>query len=652
MNRSLHNAIFAVVSATSLIAACGEPTLHLETDKAEELAAVQARLGRSAADAPSLLNEKLESSFTALPVVSQINALPWAGHVWPVSEGSITSSWDGAGTESPARKYERAFGGVKVEEKVVRTAQELGRARTAAALLLPEPKRAVVRNEVEFKVQDLKALATLAHADATGKAVTLPQSSSAGAFHLVLTNYVGVMKQPIGWDRGAQSEPVRAFRITGKTQVTAAEANRLIGAPEADRVIASLDGAVAKDEWTHLGGFAVSANERVAVRMTGGGDADLFVAFDAQPTEHAYDCRPLAGGSVETCTLDAPPNDARLFVSVRGFAPASDFKVDIVASGQMPTAYVANPQAASFVHIQAEVELVSASPAHLDGNLATQIDAFTHTERLSYVLELDGAGDVLGGEWVGDSERAHPEALWLPVARAAAPIAGGAMSWANIKSLLDESVSSVEGSGAERTFTEDAIIRRGEVRLFGPYPVAQGSAFRASLFGTADADLYVRRASAPSLAMFDCRPYRDGSNESCAVSGGTEVFVAVAGYADGSEVRLTVSYREPSGAVMAPPAPPAWISHLNVSRDVAKDELQLFAIAVPAGAKLRIETHSDNDVDLYVSLEVPPTLTTYDQRGFTGSGNEALELTASSNGTLYVGVHGYQAALFTLTTGE
>ena len=33
-----------------------------------------------------------------------------------------------------------------------------------------------------------------------------------------------------------------------------------------------------------------------------------------------------------------------------------------------------------------------------------------------------------------------------------------------------------------------------------------------------DADLYVRRGSEPTLSTYDCRPYKSGSNETCAIT--------------------------------------------------------------------------------------------------------------------------------------
>ena len=56
----------------------------------------------------------------------------------------------------------------------------------------------------------------------------------------------------------------------------------------------------------------------------------------------------------------------------------------------------------------------------------------------------------------------------------------------------------------------------------------------------ADADLYVRLGSAPTTSTWDCRPYADGSAESCEVTAaeGQAVHVMVRGYATSSNFEL------------------------------------------------------------------------------------------------------------------
>ncbi len=47
-----------------------------------------------------------------------------------------------------------------------------------------------------------------------------------------------------------------------------------------------------------------------------------------------------------------------------------------------------------------------------------------------------------------------------------------------------------------------------------------------------------------------------------------------------------------------------------------------------------------------------PTTAAYISRGYTSSGNETVNYTATSNGVLYVGVHGYQAGAFTVKSTD
>lgn len=56
----------------------------------------------------------------------------------------------------------------------------------------------------------------------------------------------------------------------------------------------------------------------------------------------------------------------------------------------------------------------------------------------------------------------------------------------------------------------------------------------------ADADLCVKRGAAPTTASWDCRPYRNDSNETCTVTLDTPapIYVMVRGYAAASTFTL------------------------------------------------------------------------------------------------------------------
>ena len=69
--------------------------------------------------------------------------------------------------------------------------------------------------------------------------------------------------------------------------------------------------------------------------------------------------------------------------------------------------------------------------------------------------------------------------------------------------------------------------------------------------GRGDADLYVRRGSAPSLSAYDCRPYLPGNNETCnsfANSASGTWYVTVNGYRSFRGVSLVADYDEGGNA--------------------------------------------------------------------------------------------------------
>ncbi len=61
-----------------------------------------------------------------------------------------------------------------------------------------------------------------------------------------------------------------------------------------------------------------------------------------------------------------------------------------------------------------------------------------------------------------------------------------------------------------------SVLRAAEKKFATP-TVAAGQ-YEFTLTGTNDADLYVRVGSAPTTSTYDCRPYKNGSNESCRVT--------------------------------------------------------------------------------------------------------------------------------------
>ena len=78
------------------------------------------------------------------------------------------------------------------------------------------------------------------------------------------------------------------------------------------------------------------------------------------------------------------------------------------------TAYPYNTDAKRFVHVKMNFRYV------VEGSASTtpfldRIDSYTRTHNYEYLLELDGAGKIIGGEWINYSQSTHPDFLWLPI---------------------------------------------------------------------------------------------------------------------------------------------------------------------------------------------------------------------------------------------
>src|SRR5207247_680957 len=85
---------------------------------------------------------------------------------------------------------------------------------------------------------------------------------------------------------------------------------------------------------------------------------------------------------------------------------------------------------------------------------------------------------------------------------------------------------------------------------------------------------------------------------------------------------------------------------------VALNAWKYYYITVPSGATnlTFTTTNATADVDIYTQFNAKPTLSTYICRPFTSSGNETCSATNPAAGTWWVGVNGYAAGSFTITS--
>ncbi|XXX82257.1 M57 family metalloprotease [Sorangium sp. So ce134] len=99
----------------------------------------------------------------------------------------------------------------------------------------------------------------------------------------------------------------------------------------------TFSGRVARGAFDTVGpaeGIEVVPGTTLTVVMTGTGDPDLFVKFGAAPTARSFDCRPYLSDANETCTLEVPEGETRVFIKVHGYTAATyDIEVSYSAPG-------------------------------------------------------------------------------------------------------------------------------------------------------------------------------------------------------------------------------------------------------------------------------------------------------------------------------
>lgn len=439
----------------------------------------------------------------------------------------------------------------------------------ASALLLPGPQQPVTFDGTTFLVEDIRALLTLAHHEVekvdaydhcetkeanrrvdydaeTGARVSPCLGMGPGQMHLLLGNLSGIEGRRFvaqrDLERSGSQSLVQGYRVESLDEVSFEEGNVLLGIREGG-IQDSQSSTLHRGAWQHLDPYTVEPGDEVTVQVSGAGDVDLYVRFDRQPTIHTYECRPYLEGSYESCHLRAPVGASKLYVSVTGNADiTSAYTLEVLIGGQTPGEYGPNPDVVKLYKVVTEIDYLSPITAGGEVLFIEGEAEWIDNRSYEYLLEVDASDRILGGEWIGDAAQSAPSLFWLPVQRGTASVAGGAIQFRDIESLLRQSLG--ESSGRALTLRKSGTIEEDSWEHYGPFDALRGE-FRAALSGHGgDADLYVRIGGEPDEKIFDCSPFRDDSNELCMLQGPGQFYVSVFG-SESSVYELEIEYVGP-----------------------------------------------------------------------------------------------------------
>ncbi len=93
-----------------------------------------------------------------------------------------------------------------------------------------------------------------------------------------------------------------------------------------------------------------------------------------------------------------------------------------------------SPEAVRWAYVDMTSHYVTEASSSTEGPLTPNIDNWTRQDRYEYILEINEAGDIVGGEWLPSYYTSHPDFLWLPIRQRSG---NPNVSFAKVKHLLD-----------------------------------------------------------------------------------------------------------------------------------------------------------------------------------------------------------------------
>jgi len=315
------------------------------------------------------------------------------------------------------------------------------------------------------------------------------------------------------WDAEVWNQPVRSFAITnlkdGKlTEVTKAEAIKLAGIDVAwTELLAKTE--VLKDA-TKVVEYTATADGEIQIATAGTGDADLYVKVNGEPSKTAFDCKSEGGSSTERCKVTVKSGD-KVKALVLGYAEKSEANVT-VGVAKVNAEYTFNATAARFFHVKMDFRYITEAHTARESRV-DQAGRYTNTDKLEYLLEAEANGAIVGGEWLGASLTSHPDFVWWPSGKPTTAVAEGAIAYADLKALNDESAGVTNGGGATpapapqpvvTTLATDASVPSAGLSYTVGAKAGEKLRFElTTLAGTAD--LLVRLGRAPTSTTFTCK---------------------------------------------------------------------------------------------------------------------------------------------------
>ncbi|NOK34173.1 hypothetical protein HMI49_13305 [Corallococcus exercitus] len=307
--------------------------------------------------------------------------------------------------------------------------------------------------------------------------------------------------------------------------------------------------------------FVPTGATRVEFTTSGGtGDGDLYVLRGSTPSEATNDCKSASGSNSESCALTVTSSGI-YYARMYGYSTFSGATIT-----------------GTYTLTTGQPGCTSTSP--ITNNSTTYgLSAAPGTFSCDYTLEVpSGATSLTFETYFGSGGMAHLYAKRGSSPTLASYDCKGTLGGSNNQSCTVTNPTA--GTWHVRLYNADASMTLTSAALRGSYvtggtgnpgtgtltnnvpvtglsgakdsyrywtitvPAGKTSLLVQTMFGTGDADLYVRQGSRPEDYVYDCRPLTGGNTESCLINAPTAgvYHVMIKGYTDYAGLTLQASY--------------------------------------------------------------------------------------------------------------
>lgn len=291
-----------------------------------------------------------------------------------------------------------------------------------ASFMEDEPLKAVERNGVRFEVSDIKALLMQQYdrveaymiggrcndrelqRDENGRIISDEcRDLNAGSFHVIVANLLGTHQRPFVIERTTNYEvwnqPLVGFKVTSSREIDVTEAHRLLG----------LQPGTTPGTGIFVHGIEEGSAEGAAIlRLANSGtlaQLDDDARLDRRAAKKIVELRPFSSlAQLDRVPYVNGPQFQTMLSTARGLGLFEEIKID----------FAYNNRAERFIEVQATTDWIAESHASTSPT-SPIVSRYTRNDYYHYILELDGEGNIIGGEWVGESKTNHPDFFWLPV---------------------------------------------------------------------------------------------------------------------------------------------------------------------------------------------------------------------------------------------